>query len=742
VDSTPGPLSSGVLSRLRVVELGHYVAAPLVGQLLADQGADVVKVESPDGDPYRRQPGRFVAWNRGKRSVALDLKADVDRRQLLDLVRCADVVVQNFRPGVLERLGVDFAKLRAADPMLITCSITGFGSTGPARHVAGWEPIVHARAGLHVGFGEADERVWRPFPLASVAAGLLATFGTMAALIERERSGLGQHVETSLFEAALYINGSSILQGDVPPMHTQSRTAAPRVHIYPTADGWLQVVAGTARSEQAFGEILRSEGMPPIDVSGNGEPGQRELASAVRAARSVIAGRTSAEWDQLLADAGVPAGACRAVDDWLAHPLALASKLAVRYEESAFGDVTVVGPPVRLGADARGGRVVAPAPPALANSTPVWAIEQRFSAHDPVSAPLAQPGDALADLTVLDLTRILPGPLAGRHLAELGATVIKIEPPGGEEGYSIPFMYLEGNRSKSSAAIDLKDPAGRERFRELVRCADVVIENARAGVWDRLGLGEADLHRLNPNLIYARSKGYGIDGPFAELRAFEHVIQAMTGIQMTQGGTGPPRMMTVPACDYAAPLYLAIGILCSLLSGRRNGNSPGADASLAVAASVYEAEHLSRVEGLPPVRDGVGPQLQGPDGGRHLYPVEDGWLVVYAATDRDREALRRALGLSSLSATVVGEALSGLTVTDALRLLDEAEVPAAASVQPAQVIGDAQVIDRELLLTLRHPTYGKTVQMGIPFSLSRSRPRVRGPAPELPEQAARRVPLR
>src|SRR6185312_12641829 len=146
--------------RLRVVELGHYVAAPLVGQLLADQGADVVKVESPDGDPYRRQPGRFVAWNRGKRSVALDLKADVDRRQLLDLVRCADVVVQNFRPGVLERLGVDFAKLRAADPMLITCSITGFGSTGPARHVAGWEPIVHARAGLHVGFGEADERVW------------------------------------------------------------------------------------------------------------------------------------------------------------------------------------------------------------------------------------------------------------------------------------------------------------------------------------------------------------------------------------------------------------------------------------------------------------------------------------------------------------------------------------------------------------------------------------------------------
>ena len=244
-----------MLSRLRVVELGHYVAAPLVGQLLADQGADVVKVEPPGGDPYRRQPGRFVAWNRGKRSVALDLKDADARRQLLDLISGADVVVQNFRPGVLERLGVDFAQLRARHPALITCSITGFGAAGPSRDIAGWEPIVHARAGLHVGFGEADERVWRPFPLASVAAGLLATFGTLAALIERERSGVGQHVETSLFEAALYINGSAILQGDVPPMHTQSRTAAPRVHIYP--DG-RRLASGRRRHGALRGSLRRA----------------------------------------------------------------------------------------------------------------------------------------------------------------------------------------------------------------------------------------------------------------------------------------------------------------------------------------------------------------------------------------------------------------------------------------------------------------------------------------------------
>ena len=207
----------------------------------------------------------------------------------------------------------------------------------------------------------------------------------------------------------------------------------------------------------------------------------------------------------------------------------------------------------------------------------------------------------LSGVTILDLTRILPGPLAGRHLAELGADVTKIEPPGGEEGYAIPFMYLEGNRSKSSLEIDLRADEGRRQFRDLARHADVVIENARAGVWDGMGLGEDDLHELNPRLVYARAKGFGVEGPYAGLRAFEHVLQAMSGIQMTQGGSGAPRMMTIPASDYASPLYLAIGILCSLFEGRRNDTWPTVSASLAVAASVYEAEHLTQIDGKPAV---------------------------------------------------------------------------------------------------------------------------------------------
>ncbi len=273
-----GGVPARVFAGLRVLELGHYVAAPLVGQLLADQGADVLKVEPPGGDPYRRAPGRFVAWNRGKRSAVLDLRTAEGRRRRPRVGphrrrRRRELPARRPRPP-----GVDLAELRADNPRLVTCSITGFGRSGPLRDAAGWEPIVHARAGLHVGFGEPDERVWRPFPLASVAAGLLATFGTIAALLERERSGLGQHVETSLLAAALYINGSSILQGDAPHMGTQGRTSIARVHVYPTTDGWLQVVAGTGPSLRAFEQLVDEE------AAGLGRDAELPVTNEVRRA--------------------------------------------------------------------------------------------------------------------------------------------------------------------------------------------------------------------------------------------------------------------------------------------------------------------------------------------------------------------------------------------------------------------------------------------------------------------------
>ena len=167
-----------MLSGLRVVEVGQYVAAPLAATIFADLGASVVKVERPGGDPLRADPARFAAWNRGKESVELDLRSTAGKKSLHDLLDGADLLLENLRPGALERLGLAPATLRADRPRLVTCSITAWGADGPSRDDPGWEPLVHARAGAQQGLFSGDDPLWLPFPVASVSAALVAVLGS------------------------------------------------------------------------------------------------------------------------------------------------------------------------------------------------------------------------------------------------------------------------------------------------------------------------------------------------------------------------------------------------------------------------------------------------------------------------------------------------------------------------------------------------------------------------------------
>ncbi len=171
-----------ILRGLKVVEIGQYVAAPLAATIFADLGAEVVKVERPGGDPLRADPARFAAWNRGKRSVELDLRSPDGRRAALDLIDGADLLVENLRPGALDRLGLAPEMLQKERSRLVTCSISAWGSTGPSKSDPGWEALVHARAGAQQGLFTGDHPIWLPFPLASVAAALLAVLGAGAAL--------------------------------------------------------------------------------------------------------------------------------------------------------------------------------------------------------------------------------------------------------------------------------------------------------------------------------------------------------------------------------------------------------------------------------------------------------------------------------------------------------------------------------------------------------------------------------
>jgi len=523
-----------LLAGLRIVEIGQYIAAPFAATLFADQGAEVVKIERPGGDPYRADPARFAAWNRGKTCVVIDLATAEGRAEARALIATADAVIENLRPGVLARLGLSFADLRAQHPGLVTCSISAYGCTGPARDDPGWEPLVHARAGAQQGMFTADQPIWMPFPMASIGAALLAVLGTGAALVKRENTGYGQHVETSLFDALLFLNAAAIFHREHRRLSIGRPANTPVLHTYETSDGRsMQLnLSGTER----WREVCRLVGLDPDGECGLdfgsaeslGRLSSREWIHRVLDELTTRFGqRTADEWEQALLASPAAVAKCNTLEEWLAHEQAQANDVFTQVDDPALGPLRLAGPPVRVRAD----------------DGPRGKVRRHGSE-----------GGALGGHRVIDMSSFWAGPLAARLLGELGADVVKVEPPQGEGAYQLmpvlPNIYVDGNRSKRGVTLDLRADEDRQRLLDLVAAADVVVENAVAGTWERLDLGEADLRAVNPSLVYSRAKGFGLCGPLASRPAFDYVVQAATGMVMTQGG-GRPQAMNFTATTTA-----------------------------------------------------------------------------------------------------------------------------------------------------------------------------------------------
>ena len=711
-----------VLQGLRVVEIGQYVAAPLAATIFADLGAQVTKIERPGGDPLRSDPARFAAWNRGKHSIELDLRTDEGRDEALGLLDDADLLVENLRPGALDRLGLAPATVRAARPKLVTCSISAWGSTGPARDEPGWEPLVHARAGAQQGLFTGDDPMWLPFPVASVAAALLAVLGAGAALVKRASTGYGQHVETSLLDGLLFLNAAPIFHREGRRPRVVRQTKSPILRVFDTADGRAVMVnlSGTER----WRELCRLLGIDHGGLDYSTPEGLSKLSdkewnrAMLQRVIEAFGSRTADEWETALLQQPAAVAKCNTLAEWLAHEQASVEGLVVETDDPALGRVPLVGPPVRIG-----------------SGSGEWRPGRRHGGEQ----------GALGGHRIVDLSSFWAGPLAARLLAELGADVVKVEPPGGEGGFQLmpvlPNIYVDGNRSKRGLVLDLKTTVDRARLLDLVAASDVVVENAMAGAWERLGLGEADLRAVNPSLVYARAKGFGVAGPLASRPCFDYVIQAATGMEMTQGGGSRPVPVNFTANDYGTGLLLAAGIVLALVGRSRGAAVTTVDASLALTATLYQSEEVALLAAHGSVPDlvGVGDGLGGPSVGRHLYRAKDGWVTVCCVTDAQLAALGRALDvLARLSVAGVADAIGSLTAQSVLSLLRAEGVPAALSVHPTAVPDDPQVVTRELLRHYRHPAAGRFVQVGIPLSLSVDAPAVKGPAPT-PAPVRRRI---
>jgi formyl-CoA transferase len=349
---------NAALDGVRVIELCQVMAGPFCGQVLADMGADVIKVEPPEvGDQTRHSMGEaaFRAVNRNKRSIALDLKDPEHVAVLHRLVATADVLTENYRPGVAERLGADYETLRERNPRLIYASISGFGQTGPYAQRPGYDLIAQGAAGIMSVTGEPDGNpVKCGVPVSDLSAGLFCAVGILSALHARSRTGEGQRIDTSLWEGALALSIWETAElwttGKAPrPLGSAHRLSAPYQALR-TRDGHMTVGGNNQKLwERLCSTIGREDLVRDPRFATNADRMANRPALAAELERT-LAARDTADWVDTLLAAGVPAGPILDYEQVVADPHTRAREMVVEMEHPEAGTVYGLGIPVKLSA--------------------------------------------------------------------------------------------------------------------------------------------------------------------------------------------------------------------------------------------------------------------------------------------------------------------------------------------------------------------------------------------------------
>jgi crotonobetainyl-CoA:carnitine CoA-transferase CaiB-like acyl-CoA transferase len=351
------------LDGFRVLELGNFMAGPYAGTLLADMGADVVKIESPAGGDYSRALGPFapgspdgagfLRLDRNKRSVALDLKSERGARAFRSLASTADVLIENLRTGTLDGLGLGYEALVPDNPRLIYCSVTGFGRTGPHRDRAGLDLILQAESGLMSVTGEPGRApVKVGVPVTDLASALYAAFAIVTALLARGRTGRGQLIDLSLIESgvslAIWESGVYLTTGEVPgPLGSAHRLTAP-YQAFKTTDGYVAIGATTPPTWTAFCRVAGLERLETDPAWRDGSTRNERAGELGSIIEAVTTTRTTGDWIAALTNAGVPCGRINDLAAVFADPHLAARGLFVDLPHPTLGSVRAIGSPLHL----------------------------------------------------------------------------------------------------------------------------------------------------------------------------------------------------------------------------------------------------------------------------------------------------------------------------------------------------------------------------------------------------------
>ena len=672
---------TGPLDDVRVLDLSRFLSGPYATTVLADLGADVVKILKPGevvgGSGPLTVPEAFDwATNRDKRSIGLDLRSPAGRDTFLDLVSRADVVFGNLRPGVMERLGLGFDRLEAANPRIISCDISGFGDEGPWAQMPSYDLIAQAASGSIDITGPHDDPSRPPVrwgvPIGDMAAALYAVIGILAALAVRDRDGVGQRVSVSMLDGLL-----SLSTYRVPQVFDAGLSARTDQHMggggtrpygpYRTSDGtWIAI--GFAQPHWAA--ACQAMGAPELitDPRFSSEHARnRNAAPLERAMAELLARRPSAEWEATFIAAGAPAGKVNTIKEALAHPQVVARQVVRVIQDASGRAAHVAGDPMGMSVPGHP-PVAVPDPAALG-----W--EARPAAGPPADpASAGQPGRMpLEGVQVIEMDGNEPSKTLGTQiLADLGADVLLIERPepvrprdpnAPPDVFTLTDAMRWGmHRGKRAVTLDLREQRDRAAYYDLVAKADAVYDNYRPGVKARLGVARDDLVRVKPDVVTCSATGFGATGPWAQAPAYDVTLQALSGAMSITGNghdDDPPIRWGHPVGGLAGGLYGTIAVMASLRDVRRGRSSRHTDLSL---LDIQIALHAYRVpQALDLGIDFKPAPRAGGSGARPygIYGTGDGRWFAAGITDQFWKEFCAAMGRPELAddpAFATGEA--------------------------------------------------------------------------------------
>jgi len=772
-------MSNGVFSGLRVLDLSWGIAGPMAAMILADSGADVIKVEKPGGDPFR-EIGQsrlgYHTWQRGKRSAVLDLTNADDLDTFLRLAAHADVLVETFSRGTTKRLGIDYETLSRINPRLIYASIDGYRDSrhqdrpaydllvgarmGLQWEYRGWpEGMVHHTArlpdplpDLKVPYADVqgpprEGPIALALPWVSLGAFYTALTSICAAVYARETTGRGQHIETSLMNGAAVAGHGAWQRAEnieAPGFVSWVMSSkSPKGHFECSDGRWIHNwgVNPTFVMGVSAGDTLLSKpdpaAMPKLMKGGPGLQAMYPIAEYAAPMAERVKRFTCDEWLAAGAAADVGLQEARSPETALADPLLLADGCVREIVDPELGPIRQFGIAMEFekSPEALGG-------PAPAVGQHTAQVKAEAAALSPVAVPAGDTGKRLGSplegVRVLDLGLVIAGPYGCQVLGDLGADVIKVNAFHEADWHKNHLAYI-CNRNKRSICVNLKDPKGLEVVLDLVRTADVVQTNMRMDALARLGLDYETLKSIRPDIIFCHSRGHE-HGPREKLSGNEQTAACLAGVQYEDGAMasgGKPLWCITSLGDTAAGFLIATGVIQALYHRKRTGEGQFVSTSIINAHLLNSSYVVGRPDGTGFERPKLDRMHYGFSALYGLYETADRWLALAALTEAEWAALKAALPEAGLDDAAFAtadlrrdndaslrERLAGTFRTDAAATwrdrLDAVGAPCEISDETAsQTVQDDPDLNRLGVVTqFDHPLVGRLDQVGLYARLS------------------------